>query len=70
MYKPVLVGEGRRFGAIGGVGLAEDDSHVVSHRPEADEQLLSNLPVGLAEGDEAQDFDLPVGPTGEISWGR
>ena len=50
MYKPVLVGICSPFGAVDGVGLVEDVSHMVADGSEADEQFLSNLPVGLASG--------------------
>ena len=46
-------GIGRRLGAVGGAGPIEDASHVITHRPEADEQLLGDLPIGLPVGDEA-----------------
>ena len=40
-------GEGRRFGAIGGIGLVQDVSNVVADGSEADEQFFGDLPVGL-----------------------
>src|SRR3990172_3044922 len=50
-----------RISAVGDVELAEDVADVAPHRVRADEELLGDFGVGLAAGDEPQDFDLAFG---------
>ncbi len=59
----LMGGVGGCFGAVRAVGLVEDVSNVIANCPEADEQFLGNLPVGLAGGDKAQHLNLPLGLT-------
>ena len=56
-HQTVLIRRGGRLGAVGRVGLGEDVAHLIADGLDADEKLLSDLPVRLATADEAQDFD-------------
>lgn len=62
-------GEGRRFGAIGGIGLVQDVSNVVADSSEADEQFFGDLPVGFTRRDQSQDFYFPLGQPGGVGGG-
>ena len=61
MYKPVLVGICRRFGAVDGVGLVEDIAYMVADGFDADDQLFAYLLAGLSGTDTAQHFNLSLG---------
>jgi len=41
------------LGSVGNTGLSEDVAHVSGYRIQADQQLVSDLLVGLAGHDEA-----------------
>ena len=52
---------GGGLGAIAEARLGEDICDVVRDSVEANEQLICDLLVRLAFGDQLEDFDLPVG---------
>ena len=54
-------GVGGGLGSIGGAGLTQDIAHVGGHRPDTDDQLFRDFPVGLASGDQAQYLHFPLG---------
>src|SRR5690349_21898205 len=60
-HEPVPVREGGRFAAAGRVQLAENVRHVDARGLAADEELLGDLRVRLALGDEREHLDLAVG---------
>jgi hypothetical protein len=49
-----------RLGAVRQVELAQDIAHMLAHRALADDQLVGNLLVRPALGDEAEHLDLSV----------
>ena len=56
----LAAGVGRGLGAVGGVGLIEDASDVVSDGPAANEQLVGNLSVSAAAADLQQYFHFTL----------
>ena len=58
---PGLVGEHDRLDAVAEVELLEDVRDVRLHGRLADEELLPDLGVGEAVGDQAQDLELARG---------
>src|SRR3990167_6907271 len=59
--KPVSDGPCRRVSAGGDAKLVEDVADVATYRVRADDQGIGDFGVGLATGDEAEDFDLAFG---------
>ena len=49
-------GVGSRLSPVSGVGLIEDVAYVMVHGPRADEQLVTDLPVGFSGGNETEHF--------------
>src|SRR3954468_3884527 len=62
--QPLPAGDRRRLGAAGGVELAEDVGDVHRDGLRADEQLLADLAVGAALGDQREDLALAGGEGG------
>ena len=60
----------RGLGSVYHVGLIQYISHVRARCRHTDGQLLADLPVGLASGNEAQHLDLPLGQAVGIGRGR
>ena len=58
---PALERVADQLGALGEVKLLLDVGAVGLDGPHADEELLGDLAVGVAEGDEAQDLELAIG---------
>ena len=58
-----MPGIGCRFSAVGGTGLGENAAHMVRHGVRADEKRLSDVPIALADGYEAQDLHLALRQT-------
>ena len=65
-HQALAGGVGRCFGPVGGGSFGEDAGNVVDHGPDADDQLLTDLPVIPAQGHESQHFHLPYGKTVRI----
>ncbi len=55
----IAVGERRGLRAIGGARLAQNAGNVVGNRAEANKELVGNVLVAFALGDEAQYLHLP-----------
>jgi hypothetical protein len=54
----VVLGVRRRLGAVGDAGLVEDVADVTAHGVQADDELMSDLLVRMAGGEEAEDLGL------------
>ncbi len=63
LYQAVEGGVSCGFSPVGYSGFVEDTAHVVVHRPAADDQFISNLPVRLPSSDEPQDLHLSLAQT-------
>ena len=55
------VGDGGRLEAVGGAELAQDARDMETGCPDADDQALRDLAVGVAAGDEGEDLGLARG---------
>src|SRR5215211_5154849 len=63
--QPPLPGVDRNLCAVGEMQFAQDVAHVPLDRVLADDQLLGDLAVRHAVGDQAQDVQLAFGQFGE-----
>src|SRR5688572_13683354 len=59
LEQPVLERVAHEVGAGREAELALDVRAVCLDRPHAEEELLADLGIGVPEGDQAQDLDLP-----------
>ncbi len=55
---PQLPGASDCFSPVGGIQLAINAGRVGFNRPGSNDELLSDLLVGAAQGHQAQDFQL------------
>src|SRR5688572_26300756 len=64
LHQSLIAGIDRRGCAVSSAGLDEDVADVAPHRVEADHQLVRDLLVALAGGNQTQDLDLARGEAG------
>ena len=62
-HQPMPGGLCRSFSPVGYSGLVEDAAYVVADGSDADDRLISYLPVRLVGGNEAQHLHLPLAQT-------
>ena len=70
IQQAVFVSKYGRLHPVGGPDLLVDVGRVPPGRAFGDDQLLGYLHIGLADGDEAQDFDLSFSEAAGIGGGR
>ena len=63
----LLIRLGRSLSTVGGAGLVEDASDVVTDGPEANEQLGGNLFVSAAAADQQQYFHFTLNLAARVS---
>ena len=63
----MLIRLGCSLGTVGGAGLVEDASDVVTDGPEANEQLGGNLSVSAAAADQQQYFHFTLNWAARVS---
>src|SRR4029079_5909809 len=61
LQQTAVAGGGDGFGAVLGAELAEDRADVEFYRALADRELVADLLVGVADGDEAEHLALAAG---------
>tara|TARA_B100000809_G_scaffold185282_1_gene183358 strand:- start:622 stop:930 length:309 start_codon:yes stop_codon:yes gene_type:complete len=66
----LLIRLGCSLGTVGGAGLVEDASDVVTDGPEANEQLGGNLSVSAAAADQQQYFHFTLNWAARVSGPR